>query len=135
VAQAVVDKVVRIHHDVYMGGSSGLSVQTRRDDITFLVRNFNFPLPNALASPTLNVRFNPNPLIRTIPADSVGTQSTTETQNSTSTSMSRDTTDEPLQAPKRIRAYVDFSDFYKNVELARREGNLPPGVDWSFLDN
>lgn len=69
VAQAVVDRVVRIHHDVYMRGvmDCNTPVQTGRDDITLLVRNFNFPLPNALASPTLNVRFDPNPIIKTIP--------------------------------------------------------------------
>lgn len=69
VAQAVVDKVVRIHHDVYMRGvmDNNTGVQTRRDDITLLVRNFNFPLPHALASPTHNVRFDPNPIVKTIP--------------------------------------------------------------------
>ena len=71
VAQAVVDKIVRIHHDMYMSGvgsENGVSnSQGRRDDITLLVRNFNFPLPHALASPTPVVRFNPNPTVNTIP--------------------------------------------------------------------
>lgn len=45
VAQTVVDKVVRKHHDMYMSCDS--LGQSRRDDITLLVRNFNFPMPCA----------------------------------------------------------------------------------------
>ncbi|XP_074640394.1 TGF-beta-activated kinase 1 and MAP3K7-binding protein 1-like [Tubulanus polymorphus] len=55
VAQAVVDKVVRFHHDTYMISSQAIETKQlcqRRDDITLLVRNFNFPLPNAIQSPT-----------------------------------------------------------------------------------
>ncbi len=52
VAQAVVDKVVRIHHDTYMTCSDARKelCETRKD-ITLLVRNFNYPLPNAANSP------------------------------------------------------------------------------------
>ena len=55
VAQAVVDKVVRIHHDTYMTSNDERKdlCQTRKD-ITLLVRNFNYPLPNAVNSPTLS---------------------------------------------------------------------------------
>lgn len=66
VAQAVVDRVVRAHHDGYMRGET--CAQGRRDDMTLLVRNFSHPLPNALGSPTLAVRFNPTPQVRTIPS-------------------------------------------------------------------
>lgn len=51
VAQGVVDKIVRIHHDVFMSGASA-TASGKRDDITLLVRNFNFPMPNAMHSPT-----------------------------------------------------------------------------------
>lgn len=45
VAQAVVDKVVRIHHDTFMTGSDAKkTLCKKRDDITLLVRNFNYPL-------------------------------------------------------------------------------------------
>ncbi len=53
VAQAVVDKVVRMHHDTFM-----MSIDARkercqkRDDITLLVRNFNFPSQNVTPSPS-----------------------------------------------------------------------------------
>ena len=55
VAQAVVDKVVRIHHDTYMTSSGERKelCQTRKD-ITLLVRNFNYPLPTAVNSPTMS---------------------------------------------------------------------------------
>ena len=45
VAQAVVDRVVRIHHDTFMTGSDAKkTLCKKRDDITLLVRNFNYPL-------------------------------------------------------------------------------------------
>ena len=53
VAQAVVDKVVRIHHDAFMCSSDQRKELCQvRGDITLLVRNFNHPLPNAISSPT-----------------------------------------------------------------------------------
>lgn len=53
VAQAVVDHVVRIHHDTYMTSTDHRKhVCQKRNDITLLVRNFNYPLPNAMNSPT-----------------------------------------------------------------------------------
>nr|KAG5714894.1 hypothetical protein BaRGS_000382 [Batillaria attramentaria] len=45
VAQAVVDKVVRIHHDTFMTGNVlQKRLCQKRDDITLLVRQFNYPL-------------------------------------------------------------------------------------------
>ncbi|XP_076042482.1 TGF-beta-activated kinase 1 and MAP3K7-binding protein 1-like isoform X2 [Oratosquilla oratoria] len=44
VAQTVVDKVVRMHHDMYLTKQSNI---TTRDDITLIIRNFNFPLRQA----------------------------------------------------------------------------------------
>ncbi|CAL4101125.1 unnamed protein product, partial [Meganyctiphanes norvegica] len=45
VAQTVVDKVVRLHHDVYLTRQSNI---TTRDDITLIIRNFNFQLRGAV---------------------------------------------------------------------------------------
>ncbi|KAK7507282.1 hypothetical protein BaRGS_00001217 [Batillaria attramentaria] len=51
VAQAVVDKVVRIHHDTFMTGNVlQKRLCQKRDDITLLVRQFNYPL--SAVSPT-----------------------------------------------------------------------------------
>ena len=60
VAQAVVDKVVRKHHDTFMTSSDHRKeLCQRRDDITLLIRNFNYPLSNSAASPTAGGVFNP----------------------------------------------------------------------------
>lgn len=60
VAQAVVDKIVRIHHDTYMTGSNEVKrLCQKRGDMTLLVRNFNYPLPNAISSPTGGGRYHP----------------------------------------------------------------------------
>lgn len=52
VSQATVNKVVQLHHDLYM---RQVEEQTpneptiiRREDISLLVRNINFPMPNAI---------------------------------------------------------------------------------------
>lgn len=50
VSQSAVHKVVQMHHDSYMRQveENSSSTFTQRDDITLLVRNFNFPMPNAI---------------------------------------------------------------------------------------
>lgn len=60
VTQAVVDKVVRYHHDTFIA-STGTRKETcrKRKDITLLVRNFNYPLPNALSSPSSASNISP----------------------------------------------------------------------------
>ena len=60
VAQALVDKVVRIHHDSFMMGNQEVKSRChKRGDITLLVRNFNYFLPNAIGTPTGGVRSLP----------------------------------------------------------------------------
>lgn len=151
VAQAVVDKMVRIHHDVYMSGSSTPNGHSRicgkRDDITLLVRNFNYPLPNAINSPTNPVvRFNP--IVTTVPSASWNIYEES-TENSVSNTITSNTYEEetndksgsetssdifsinqnPVDKNSRIKPYVDFTDFYNNVEKARQEGRLPSQFD------
>lgn len=50
VSQSAVHKVVQLHHDSYMlqVEETASSIFKQRDDITLLVRNFNYPLPNAI---------------------------------------------------------------------------------------
>lgn len=150
VAQAVVDKVVRIHHDVSMSNTQNTMMSTgKRDDITLLVRNFNFPLPHALKSPTgQSVRFNP--VVETAPIDLLDhedalTASTTsdvmtggeDTKFDTSTTETSTTSD--LYPPgarmaternTRIKPYVDFSEYYENLERRKKEETLPEGIDF-----
>lgn len=60
VAQAVVDRVVRIHHDSFIGGTPDVKqICQKRGDITLMVRNFNYPLPNAMNSPTASGNYHP----------------------------------------------------------------------------
>lgn len=108
VAQAVVDKVVRKHHDMYMSCDS--LGQCTRDDITLLVRNFNFPMPS------VNSHDHP-------PLHSDIGQTTTET-NSSSSGLSNSVPPPPTEIP----AYVDFTEFYINYEKAKESGLLPPSL-------
>lgn len=50
VSQTTVHKIVQMHHDSYMLQieNNASSTFKQRDDITLLVRNFNFPMPNAI---------------------------------------------------------------------------------------
>lgn len=140
VAQAVVDKAVRIHHDVNMSNSQSTVTSGKRDDITLLVRNFNFPLPHALRSPTnQSVRFNPiveTAPIRTMP-EIEDYSSTGVTDENFDTSTSETSTSDmyppgarPTDSNARIIPYVSFSEYYENVEKRRREGTLPEGINF-----
>ncbi|CAL1673770.1 unnamed protein product [Lasius platythorax] len=142
VAQAVVDKVVRIHHDVNMSNTQNTMITSKRDDITLLVRNFNFPLSHALKSPTSqSVRFNP--VVQTAPISipdnedlsSTGTGITDENFDTSTTETSTTSDMYPSGARitdrnARIKPYVDFSEYYENVEKRRKEGTLPEGIDF-----
>ncbi|CAH1171098.1 unnamed protein product [Phaedon cochleariae] len=139
VAQAVVDKAVRLHHDWYMSNSLHPSCIPKREDITLVLRNFNFHMPNAITSPTTpTVTFNP-----VVTANSLSDQSdysatsttmnnsniTTRTSDTTSSS-SRTETDDGIGPDQKIEAYTDFSDFYRNFEKAKREGTLPEELNF-----
>ncbi|KAG5328227.1 TAB1 protein, partial [Acromyrmex heyeri] len=140
VAQAVVDKVVRIHHDINMSNTQNTMTTGKRDDITLLVRNFNFPLPHALKSPTNrpdhSVRFNP--VVQTAPInmldnEDLSSTSTGVTDDNADSSTTETSTTSDLYPPgarmaernARIKPYVDFSEYYENVEKRRKEGTLP----------
>ncbi|XP_069124161.1 LOW QUALITY PROTEIN: TGF-beta-activated kinase 1 and MAP3K7-binding protein 1-like [Argopecten irradians] len=58
VAQAVVDKVARIHHDTYLTSPEKKQLCQKRGDITLLVRNFSYPLANA-GSPAGSASYHP----------------------------------------------------------------------------
>lgn len=49
VAQSVIHQVVQQHHDTYMTLSEESPFKSR-SDATLMVRNFNFPMPNAIQS-------------------------------------------------------------------------------------
>ncbi|ROT67702.1 TGF-beta-activated kinase 1 and MAP3K7-binding protein 1 [Penaeus vannamei] len=60
IAQTVVDKVVRLHHDNYLTKQRNI---TTRDDITLIIRNFNFPLRSALTPSAVSGGSSPRPPI------------------------------------------------------------------------
>lgn len=138
----MVDKIVRIHHDVNMSNTQNTMTTGKRDDITLLVRNFNFPLPHALKSPTSqSVRFNP--VVQTAPIsiqpdnEDLSSTSTGVTDDNVDTSTTETSTTSDLYPPgarmernARIKPYVDFSEYYENVEKRRKEGTLPEGIDF-----
>lgn len=135
VAQAVVDKIVRIHHDVNMSSSSS-STNGKRDDITLLVRNFNFPLPNALKSPTApSVRFSP--LVQCVAESNCENSCSDDKEEAEGSSTAEETSTETYDGPRtvenrnaRIRPYVEFSEYYANVEKRRKDGTLPDGIQF-----
>lgn len=122
VAQAVVDQVVRSHHDCYMSNSSNTK---KREDITLMLRNFNYPLHSDVkCSP--NVSFNS--FNSTLPSSQQTltnslASSTNFTTNSTVTS--NEISDDNEHNDQRIKAYVDFNDFYRNLEIAKQTTQLP----------
>jgi len=116
-------------------------ITSKRDDITLLVRNFNFPLSHALKSPTgQSVRFNP--VVQTapisIPDEDLSSTSTGITDENFDTSTTETSTTSDMYPPgariternARIKPYVDFSEYYENVEKRRKEGTLPEGIDF-----
>lgn len=55
VAQAVVDRVVRLHHDACTTANDHRrQLCQKRDDMLLLVRNFSYPLPNSITSPSIS---------------------------------------------------------------------------------
>ncbi|KAK5644909.1 hypothetical protein RI129_006209 [Pyrocoelia pectoralis] len=139
VAQAVVDRAVRLHHDWHMSNSFKTG-SIKREDITLIVRNFNFPMPNAITSPT-NPTVTFNPILNTIPNNSCSTltsvndnyrsnNSIVSTNDTSSSSDVRSDSDIGVGPDQRIEGYVDFSIYYKNLEIARQNGTLPKGIDF-----
>uniref|UniRef100_T1J677 TGF-beta-activated kinase 1 and MAP3K7-binding protein 1 n=1 Tax=Strigamia maritima TaxID=126957 RepID=T1J677_STRMM len=140
VAQAVVDKIVRLHHDRYMSDASDTC--QKRGDMTLLVRQFNYSFQKAQhLSPTHvgggveNTRYvipandphfygtNSSSPIQTpdlrpsTPAQTPSSQ-TTSTSDSLRTFPSRDSNKLQLDADGKIQPYVDFGDFYAAVKEA-----------------
>lgn len=129
VAQAVVDKVVRLHHDWAISNSnSDKTCRRRREDITLVLRNFNYPLPRAIKTPT-TPSSNCSVTSNTIEPNSM--DSTMKSSITTSTSTNRTINIKELGPDNKVKSYVDFSDFYQNAEIAKKNGKLP---DW-WQDN
>lgn len=88
-----------------MSGTSAVA-SGKRDDITLLVRNFNFPMPNAMNSPTGQVRFNP--IVSMAP---VATYEESTNDNEDNESEITTTNDE-AQSTQDTTTTTDTSDVY-----------------------
>lgn len=52
VAQSVVDRVKRLHHDVYVSGRQRATYCSRHEDMTLLIRTLNYLLADGALTPT-----------------------------------------------------------------------------------
>ncbi|KAM9792433.1 TGF-beta-activated kinase 1 and MAP3K7-binding protein 1 [Neosynchiropus ocellatus] len=59
VAQSVVERVKRLHHDVYASGRQRASFCSRHEDMTLLIRLLNYPLADGVLTPTQGGRIYP----------------------------------------------------------------------------
>lgn len=137
----MVDRVVRLHHDWYMSNPLNAS-STKREDITLVVRNFNFPMPNAITSPTNPlVTFNPivnaisncslqSGTLTNVETESTWSNNAVNTNETSSSSQDVDMSDMGLGPDQKITGYVDFEVYYKNLEIARINGTLPNDIDF-----
>ncbi|XP_039436659.1 TGF-beta-activated kinase 1 and MAP3K7-binding protein 1-like [Culex pipiens pallens] len=145
VAQSVVHRVVQLHHDAFMQQvDEGNSVPTfsNRDDITLLIRNFNYPLPNAFnnrknssrsytSSTSTTSGSDATPTNYSVEMDFSGTMASGVGTNVSVTSSERSEVDSfPEQERKSYKSYVDFSDYHRRVAEARKLGKLPRGIDF-----
>ncbi|XP_042284679.1 TGF-beta-activated kinase 1 and MAP3K7-binding protein 1 isoform X1 [Thunnus maccoyii] len=59
VAQSVVERVKRLHHDVYVSGRQRATYCSRHEDMTLLIRTLNYPLADGALTPTQGGRIYP----------------------------------------------------------------------------
>lgn len=52
VAQSVVERVKRLHHDAYVSGRQRAPHCSRHEDMTLLIRTINYPLSDGSLTPT-----------------------------------------------------------------------------------
>ncbi|XP_055628932.1 TGF-beta-activated kinase 1 and MAP3K7-binding protein 1-like [Toxorhynchites rutilus septentrionalis] len=142
VAQSVVHRIVQLHHDAFMQqvDEGNPATFSNRDDITLLIRNFNYPLPNAFN----NRKNSSRSYTSTTSTSSTTSSDATPTNQSYSAEMDcsmtgtnisvassdRSENDNFPESEKRIKAYVDFSDYHRRVAEARKLGLLPPNIDF-----
>lgn len=108
-----------------MSDSNLAAKTTKRDDMTLLVRNFNFPLPNALKSPTVPFKsFEP---VNSIASSTNNYDTRDETEGAWSTNdSSAETNKKPENNIKeRIKPFVDFGEYFQKFEEFEKEGTLP----------
>uniref|UniRef100_A0A8C4GGN2 TGF-beta-activated kinase 1 and MAP3K7-binding protein 1 n=1 Tax=Dicentrarchus labrax TaxID=13489 RepID=A0A8C4GGN2_DICLA len=58
-AQSVVDRIKRLHHDVYVSGRQRATYCSRHEDMTLLIRTLNYTLADGALTPTQGGRIYP----------------------------------------------------------------------------
>ncbi|XP_031618060.1 TGF-beta-activated kinase 1 and MAP3K7-binding protein 1-like [Contarinia nasturtii] len=140
VAQSVIEKIMSQHLAHHMQRTNNTSFKSR-PDMTLMIRNFNYPMPNGIQftpplPPPNKVTFNPvnreHALTNTTMTTSSEHTSNLDTTNSNYTSGSTATNSsnrsEFFDINVRINPYIDFSDYYKNIEVAKKKGTLPKTI-------
>jgi TAK1-binding protein 1 len=115
VAQSVVNQISQLHHDLFMKSKiSGQQSFNSRDDLTLIIRNFTFEMPNSIEN-----------------SKSSTTSSTMDTNNTSYSSTNTSTkTYSYDKSNMKTKPYVSFDDYFANVEKARKEGKLPPNIEF-----
>lgn len=152
VAQTVIERIVSEHYTNYIEHRDRQI--NGRADLTLMIRNFNFSLPNEGHSQTKNqvilVNDEEQPILQrdyvhrllycnlfqinftNTMAGSLEPGSQTDTVNSnnsnSSTTTSTSNLGDSFDKNFRISPYVDFTDYYNNVEAARSKGILPTTI-------
>ncbi|KAG5676215.1 hypothetical protein PVAND_006064 [Polypedilum vanderplanki] len=119
VAQSVVNILAQLHHDLYMKSKvSGIESNFEsREDMTLLIRNFSFPMPNSIEKSSKS-------------STASSTISGSQNQIDTITSYSSTNTSVNYTPDRKTKPYVSFKEYFANVELARKENRLPKGIDF-----
>ncbi|XP_039621218.1 TGF-beta-activated kinase 1 and MAP3K7-binding protein 1 isoform X2 [Polypterus senegalus] len=133
VAQAVVDRVRKVHHETYLSGRERAKFCTRHEDMTLLVRTFNYQLGGEASDPALTptqgTMMNGShtnstldeitPTLTNQSPTATLQSNNTQTQSSSSSSgdgsLFRHRGSQALQPDEngRVEPYVDFSEFYR----------------------
>lgn len=117
VAQSVINHLAQLHHDLYMKSRiSGTECNfDSREDMTLLIRNFSFPMPNSIDSSKQSLGSS----------TLSGSQNTITSYSSTNTSVNNSAFIE-----RKTKPYVSFKEYFANVEKARKEGKLPSNIEF-----
>ena len=130
VAQSVVDKVVRKHHDTFMSNPDRKDLCRKRKDMTLLIRNFNYPLPHSKSSTDVQSPlppvFTPGPeaavksLHETIQSLNISTfsdYSTNQSEDEQHLFMCQQTGSKKLELDEdgRVKLCVDFTEYYNTI--------------------
>ncbi|XP_053190531.1 TGF-beta-activated kinase 1 and MAP3K7-binding protein 1 isoform X2 [Scomber japonicus] len=59
VAQSVVERIKRLHHDAFVSGRQRAALCSRHEDMTLLIRTLNYPLVDGALTPTQGGRIYP----------------------------------------------------------------------------